>query len=183
MVGAPGDDLDLLCLFSLSLVCACMLGWACETRERFAKEGKLAYRKGRRLPKLVVRRAPLLRLLLLLGRAADDASDDVGCVCFARARHCRRDNSLQTPRRVGCCARAVDFCLRCLGWKKIAKRICPDSWQKYSMVSIDVAFAEHHCMRFRNGSIQGAPVLRVYLDGEYQRTGLWNPGAVLPGRL
>ena len=45
MVGAPGDDLDLLCLLSLSLGCACMLGWACETRERFAKEGKLAYPK------------------------------------------------------------------------------------------------------------------------------------------
>ena len=82
MVGAPGDDLDLLCLLSLSLGCACMICWAYETRERFAKEGKRANRKGRRFPKLVVRRAPLLRLLLLLGRAADDASDDVGCVCF-----------------------------------------------------------------------------------------------------
>ena len=46
MVGAPGDDLDLLCLLSLYLGYACMLGWACERRERFAKEGKRAYRKG-----------------------------------------------------------------------------------------------------------------------------------------
>ena len=82
MVGAPGDDLDLLCLLSLSLGCACMLRWACETRERLAKEGNWHIPKGRRFSKLVVRRAPLLRLLLLLGRAADDASDDVGCVCF-----------------------------------------------------------------------------------------------------
>ena len=47
----------------------------------FAKEGNWHIPKGRRFSKLVVRRAPLLRLLLLLGRAADDASDDVGCVC------------------------------------------------------------------------------------------------------
>ena len=40
MVGAPGDDLDLLCLLSLSLGCAGMLGWACETRERFANQGR-----------------------------------------------------------------------------------------------------------------------------------------------
>ena len=117
MVGAPGDDLDLLCLLSLSLGCAGMLGWACETRERFAKEGKLAYRKGRRLPKLVVRRAPLLRLLLLLGRAADDASDDVGGVCFARAQHYRRDASLRAQRRDGRGARAVDCRHHGLGWK------------------------------------------------------------------
>ena len=117
MVGAPGDDLDLFCLLSLSLGCACMLGWACETRERFAKEGKLAYRKGRRSPKLVVRRAPLLRLLLLLGRAADDASDAFGCVCFARAQHYRRDASLRAQRRDGRGARAVDCRHHGLGWK------------------------------------------------------------------
>ena len=117
MVGAPGDDLDSLCLLSLYLGCACMLRLACEERERFAKEGRKANRKGRRLPKLVVRRAPLLRLLLLLGRAADDASDDVGCVCFARAQHYRRDASLRAQRRDGRGARAVDFCHHGLGWK------------------------------------------------------------------
>ena len=38
MVGAPGDDLDSLCLLSLSLGCACMICWAYETRERFGPD-------------------------------------------------------------------------------------------------------------------------------------------------
>ena len=75
-------DLDLLG-FSLSIGLGfSMLGWACEARERLCQGRKLAYTEREALAKLVVRRAPLLRLLLLLGRAADDASDDVGCVCF-----------------------------------------------------------------------------------------------------
>ena len=104
----------------------------------FAKEGRKANRKGRRLPKLVVRRAPLLRLLLLLGRAADDASDDVGCICFARAQHYRRDASLRAQRRDGRGARADDFRHHGLGWKNSAKRICSDPKQKYNMGSIDL---------------------------------------------
>ena len=99
MVGAPGDDLDLLCLLSLSLVCACMLGWACETRERFAKEGTggQTAKGGVCLCFTLVTaiRPPLLLRVLLSGRAADDASDDVGCIRFPPPSAC-----IQLPGRL-----------------------------------------------------------------------------------
>ena len=76
MVGAPGDDLDLLCLLSLSWGCACMHRWACETSKGAVCQGRQEGKPKREaFHETCVRRAPLLRLLLLLGRAADDASD------------------------------------------------------------------------------------------------------------
>ena len=132
-------DLDLLG-FSLSIgLCFSMLGWACEARERFCQGRKLAYTEREALAKLVVRRAPLLRLLLLLGRAADDASDDVGCVCFARARHYRRDASLRAQRRVGRGARAGLFDS---AHQKFPYPYRVSILQKYNMGSIDGARRE-----------------------------------------
>ena len=48
MVGAPGDDLDSLCLLSLSLGCACMLAWLVDQGNGLpGKEGRQT-EKGRR---------------------------------------------------------------------------------------------------------------------------------------
>ena len=135
MVGAPRDGFRLA-LISLSIgLCFSMLGWACEARERFCqgrKEGKPKRDRNSRSG------ASLLCLFLLPGRAADDASDASGRVCFARAQHYRRDASLRAQRRDGRGARAVDGRHHGLGWKISEKRMWSDPKQKYNMGSIDV---------------------------------------------
>ena len=133
-------DLDLLG-FSLSIgLCFACLAWLVKQGSGFAKEGKRAYQKGRRLQRSGaafstlgrLSALPLLRVLLS-GRAADDASDAFECVCFARAQHYRRDASLRAQRRDGRGARAVDGRHHGLGWKISEKRMWSDPKQKYNM--------------------------------------------------
>ena len=78
MVGAPGDDLDLLCLLSLSLGCACMLGWLM-SKEEGGKEGKDSF--------LLEVKNRLKGLWLAIGRgpfhpASGSASGSGGRRCF-----------------------------------------------------------------------------------------------------
>ena len=87
IAGAPRGGFRLA-LISLSLLgCACMLGWLM-SKEEGGKEGKDSFlpEVKNRLKGLWLAIGPcppfILFRVLLLGRAADDASDASGRLCF-----------------------------------------------------------------------------------------------------